>query len=105
MTYRIVYGLLYLLSMLPLRVLYLFSDFVYILLYKVVGYRKKVVRNNLQLAFPEKSVAERELIEKQFYRNFIDNFIETLKLLSGGSKVANDDFVVDGKQAPVSTRP
>ena len=96
MTYRIVYGLLYLLSMLPLRVLYLFSDFVYILLYKVVGYRKKVVRNNLQLAFPQKSVAERELIEKQFYRNFIDNFIETLKLLSGGSKFANDHFVVDG---------
>ncbi|HUQ66539.1 MAG TPA: lysophospholipid acyltransferase family protein, partial [Flavitalea sp.] len=56
--------------------------------YHVLGYRKQVVRHNLLIAFPEKTEEERKRIEKQFYKNFIDNFIETLKLLSGGSKFA-----------------
>jgi KDO2-lipid IV(A) lauroyltransferase len=96
MTYRIVYGLLYFLSMLPLRLLYIFSDGIYFLLYHVIGYRKEVVRKNLQLAFPEKTSEERKRIEKQFYKNFIDNFIETLKLLSGGEKFAVKHFQADG---------
>jgi Kdo2-lipid IVA lauroyltransferase/acyltransferase len=96
MMYRIVYGLLYLLSMLPLRMLYIFSDSFYFLLYHIVGYRKNVVRSNLEIAFPEKSVEERRKIEKHFYKNFIDNFIETLKLLSGGSKFAVEHFHTDG---------
>lgn len=96
MTYRIVYGLLYLLSMLPLRILYIISDAFYFLLYHIIGYRKDVVRKNLELAFPEKSREERKGIEKRFYKNFIDNFIETLKLLSGGSKFAVEHFHTDG---------
>jgi KDO2-lipid IV(A) lauroyltransferase len=40
------------------------------------GYRKDIVMNNLGIAFPEKTTAEREQIAKQFYRNLIDNFIE-----------------------------
>jgi KDO2-lipid IV(A) lauroyltransferase len=95
MMYRIVYGLLYLLSMLPIRILYILSDGVYFLLYHIVGYRKVVVRNNLANAFPEKSADERKRIEKQFYKNFIDNFIETLKLLSGGKKFAAEHFSLD----------
>lgn len=96
MAYRIVYGLLYAMSLLPLGVLFIFSDGVYFLIYHVFGYRKKVVRQNLEIAFPEKSAAERKNIEKQFYKNFIDNFIETLKLLSGGSQFANKHFETDG---------
>jgi len=95
MMYRIVYDLLYLLSMLPLRILYILSDSIYFLLYHIIGYRKEVVRDNLANAFPDKSVEERKHIEKQFYKNFIDNFIETLKLLSGGKKFAADHFTVD----------
>jgi KDO2-lipid IV(A) lauroyltransferase len=95
MMYRIVYGLLYLLSMPPLKVLYIFSDGIYFLLYHIIGYRKEVVRNNLLIAFPHKSDQERKRIEKQFYKNFIDNFIETLKLLSGGSKFALKHFTTD----------
>jgi Kdo2-lipid IVA lauroyltransferase/acyltransferase len=93
--YRIVHGLLYLISLLPLRVLYIFSDGVYFLIYHVFGYRKSVVRANLAIAFPEKSLAERKKIEKKFYRNFIDNFIETLKLLSGGEQFATKHFKAD----------
>jgi len=95
MMYPLVYGLLYLLSLLPLRVLYILSDGIYFILYRLAGYRKTVVRNNLKNAFPEKSHEERIRIEKQFYKNFIDNFIETLKLLSGGKKFADRHFTVD----------
>lgn len=95
MMYHIVYGFLYLLSMLPLKMLYIFSDGIYFLVYHIMGYRKDVVRKNLEIAFPEKSIEEKKKIEKQFFKNFIDNFIETLKLLSGGSKFATKHFFTD----------
>lgn len=84
--YHLLYGFLYLFSLLPWRVLYLLSDGVYVLLYHVFKYRKKVVLSNLQLAFPDKPVGERIEIAKEFYKNFIDSFIETLKFLSISDK-------------------
>lgn len=84
--YYLFYGLLKLLSFLPLRVLYLLSDFVYLLLFYVFGYRKDVVMNNLAIAFPEKSEAERRKIMKEFYHNFCDTFIELIKLFSWDEK-------------------
>jgi len=93
--YYLTYSLLYLLSLLPMPVLYLFSDGIYFLLYYVFGYRKKVVMVNLEIAFPEKSVKERTAIAKKFYRNFVDNFIETIKLLSAGSEWIKKHFVMD----------
>ena len=80
--YYLVYGFLYLISLLPFFILYLFSDLIYLLLYRVFGYRRKVVMDNLAIAFPEKTVAERKKIAAAFYRNFVDTFIETIKLLS-----------------------
>ena len=80
--YYVVFGLLYLLSLLPLKVLYLISDFFYVLVFYVLGYRKKVVLQNLTTAFPEKTEAERLRIAKNFYRNFTDTFIETIKCIS-----------------------
>jgi len=96
MMYYLVYIPLYLLSLLPLKILYLLSDGVYGLLYYIIGYRKEVVRYNLRIAFPEKTDRERGKIEKQFYKNFVDNFIETLKLFSGGGKFAAKHFIADG---------
>lgn len=93
--YYLVYITLYLLSLLPLRVLYVLSDFLAFLLYYVFGYRKKVVLDNLAIAFPEKTQAERIKIAKRFYRNFVDNFIETIKLLSAGKKFITNHFVID----------
>ena len=95
MMYHIVYSLLYLLSMLPLRILFVLSDGIYFLLYHIFGYRKEVVRKNLEIAFPEKTPEERKRIEKQFYKNFVDNFIETLKIISGGTKFAVKHFTLD----------
>lgn len=80
--YRFLYGLLYLLSLLPWALLYTIGDGLYLLLYYIIGYRRKVVKSNLQMAFPEKSADERKRIEKAFYHNFIDQFIETLKMIS-----------------------
>lgn len=95
--YYFVYGLLYLLSLLPLRVLYLFSDFAYIIIYYVAGYRKEVVQKNLSIAFPEKTEEERREIIKKFYRNFTDNFIETIKLISAGKNFIEKHFTGDVK--------
>lgn len=80
--YYLVYGFLYLVSLLPFFILYGIGDVICIMMYHVFGYRKDVVMNNLAIAFPEKSMAEREGIATQFYKNFVDTFIETIKLLS-----------------------
>lgn len=59
--------------------LYGLSDFLYFLLYKVIGYRKKVVQNNLRNSFPEKSAEELKTIEKKFYQYLFDIFLEGIK--------------------------
>ena len=87
--YYIVYGLLYTFSLLPLRVLYLVSDLAYFILYYVAGYRQELVLNNLLIAFPEKSGEERKKIAKQFYLNFTDTFIESIKMIS----ISKDEVV------------
>src|SRR3546814_19941567 len=73
---------IYLLSLLPFRVLYVLSDLGYVLLYHIIGYRKAVVFNNLKNAFPEKSKEERRQIERKFYRFLPDLLVEAIKLRS-----------------------
>lgn len=73
---------LYLISILPPWLLYGFSDVVCFLVYDVAGYRKGVVRTNLQRSFPEKSDAERKLIMRRFYHYLCDLFLETFKTLT-----------------------
>lgn len=80
--YYLLYAFFYLVSLLPMWVLYLFSDLMYAIVYHGIGYRKNVVKENLKVAFPEKSESERLKIERKFYQNMIDSFIETIKLLS-----------------------
>jgi KDO2-lipid IV(A) lauroyltransferase len=80
--YYIVYGFLWLVSLLPYRVLYFISDGIYLLVYYGFKYRKDLVMNNLQIAFPEKSVEERTKIAKGFYHNLIDSFLESIKFIT-----------------------
>lgn len=80
--YYIIYGILYLFSLLPFTILYFISDAIYGFVYYILKYRRDIVASNLKLAFPEKPEAERKKIAKKFYHNLIDTFIETLKLLS-----------------------
>ena len=80
-TFYITYTLCWLISLLPLRVLYLFSDLLYVIIYYLIGYRKKVVFINLQNSFPEKSREEIKKIAKGFYKHFADVLIEIIKLI------------------------
>ncbi|MDO4511841.1 MAG: lysophospholipid acyltransferase family protein [Bacteroidales bacterium] len=73
--------MLHLLAFMPWWWIWLNSDVLYFLIYHVVGYRRKVVHQNLVECFPEKSEEEIKRIEKQFYLNFTDYFFETIKML------------------------
>jgi len=81
-SYCVALPFIYLLSLLPFRVLYLVSDIFFVFLYHVIGYRRKVVFTNLKNSFPEKSDAELNAICKDFYRYFCDLFLETFKTLT-----------------------
>lgn len=89
----LVYPLLWGVSRLPFSLLYILSDGVYILLYRVIGYRKKVVRHNLALVFPEKKTQERLQIEKKFYKHLCDLFLEMIKTMGISNKALQKRFV------------
>ena len=76
---KVISGTLYLFSLLPFWFLYLLSDFLYVLIYSVFGYRKKMVFQNLQNSFPEKSSEEIHTIAKQYYRYLPDIIVEAVK--------------------------
>lgn len=80
--YRIVYSFFYLVSLLPYRLLYGISDVFYLIVYRLVGYRRRLVRKNLLTSFPEMTDGERRRTERQFYHWLCDYFVETVKLLS-----------------------
>lgn len=82
LVYLIVYPFLWCISMLPFPILYFFSDFVYIILYRIIGYRKKTVRANIALALPHLSSKERLIIEKKFYHHLCDMFLEMVKTMN-----------------------
>jgi KDO2-lipid IV(A) lauroyltransferase len=82
LVYIIAYPFLWLISILPFRIFYWFSDFVYFLVYHVIGYRRKVVRANLALTLPHLSDAERKEIERKFYQHMCDMFLEMIKTMS-----------------------
>jgi Kdo2-lipid IVA lauroyltransferase/acyltransferase len=84
--YLLVYPILWLISILPFPVLYLFSDFVCFIMYRIVKYRKKVVRKNITLALPHLSEKERKVIERKFYSHLCDLFLEMIKTLSISQK-------------------
>ena len=79
--YWLVYSGMWLFSALPFRILYLLSDFNYLLMYRIGRYRRKVVRENLKKSFPEKDKKERLQIERRFYRYLSDYMLEDLKML------------------------
>lgn len=80
--YCIVFTIWYLISLLPLKLLYVLSDGLFYLVYYVVKYRRPLVRKNLTDSFPEKSLDEIVEIERGFYSWFCDYIVETLKLFT-----------------------
>lgn len=76
---KILFNIVLLISRLPLKVLYLFADVVFFLIFHIVGYRKKIVKINLNKSFPDKSEDEILKIRKQFFKNLSDYIVETIK--------------------------
>ncbi|WP_298883270.1 lysophospholipid acyltransferase family protein [uncultured Polaribacter sp.] len=86
LAFILVYPIIWLVSRLPMRVLYILSDFFYVIIYYVFKYRKQVVLQNISYAFPEKSEKEKNKIAKGFYKHFTDIFIESVKSFSMSEK-------------------
>lgn len=86
LVYILIYPFLWLISILPFRLLYLVSDGLYVLLYYLVGYRKKVVQDNLKLVFPDKPDSEIVAIKKKFYKHFCDMIVEAIKSITISEK-------------------
>lgn len=82
LVYIIVYPFLWVISILPFRLLYTVSDVLYIILYYILGYRKKVVNENLKLVFPKTSDAEIKRITKAFYKHLCDMILEAAKSMT-----------------------
>jgi KDO2-lipid IV(A) lauroyltransferase len=82
LVFILVYPFLWFISILPYRLFYWFSDGICFVVYRIVGYRKKVVRDNLELVFPEKSAQEIKALEIAFYKHFCDMFLEMVKTMN-----------------------
>ena len=91
--YLIAYPFLWCISILPFSVLYLFSDFIYLIIYYVIGYRKKTVRENIALVLPNLSERERLMIEKKSYHHLCDMFLEMIKTMTISEAEMNKRFV------------
>lgn len=93
--YYLTLPLIYLLSILPFWALYIIADGFYLLIYKLLGYRKKIVLQNLRNSFPEKSEEEIRKIAKRFYHYFCDLILETIKTLTISAKSARKHVLLD----------
>ena len=87
--YYLFYVANWVITLLPLKVLYLLSDFAFIFIYYFPGYRRNVVATNLKNSFPEKTPGELKEIERKFYHHLCDIFIETFKL----THLSNDSIM------------
>lgn len=98
--YILLYTWVKLHALLPMRVLYLLSDILYLLVYRVAKYRLKVVRSNMRASFADMPEKEMRRMEKTFYHHFCDYVVETLKLMHVSEKeiqrrayVTNPEFI------------
>ena len=82
LVFLLVYPFLWLISILPFRLFYLLSDLVFLITFYVVGYRRKTVKENLRLVFPEKQEKEIGIITRRFYRHMVDMFLEMIKSIT-----------------------
>ncbi|NEU09628.1 lysophospholipid acyltransferase family protein [Flavihumibacter sp. R14] len=84
--------LLYIVSLLPFALIYMISDLLYITMYRVFGYRKKVVFENLRKSFPDKSEDDIKNIAEKFYRFLCDQIMESAKMLTISEKTVRKRF-------------
>lgn len=85
---------IYSISLLPHRILYFLSDIIFYIIYDLIGYRKKVVYDNLKNSFPEKSEEEILKIQKDFFKNLVDVMLETVKEFTISKRQMKKHFVI-----------
>tara|TARA_R110000868_G_scaffold39598_3_gene137781 strand:- start:5360 stop:6241 length:882 start_codon:yes stop_codon:yes gene_type:complete len=94
LVFILLYPILWFISILPYTPFYLLSDIVFFLVYRVAGYRKKVVFNNLKLVFPDKNDKELKEIMVGFYKHLCDTFMEMIKTMNLSKKEFKERFEV-----------
>jgi KDO2-lipid IV(A) lauroyltransferase len=92
------YALNWVFTLLPLRILYIFSDFLFLVLYYFPSYRRSVVFENLRNSFPQKTEKELKDIERKFYKHLADIFIETLKMAHISPEEMKKRFVLSNPE-------
>lgn len=93
LAYILIYPFLWLVSILPFRLLYAFSDFLYFFIYRIFGYRTNTVKNNLDLVFPDKTDVEKKQIMKTFYHHLCDMVVESIKSMTISESEMKKRFV------------
>ena len=93
-----IYPLLLFISILPFKVLYFISDLIFYLSYYIIGFRRKIVRKNLELSKVAKSNNDLIRIEKEFYKHFTDVFFEMLKFYSISPKEMKKRFYIENPE-------
>lgn len=99
LAYMAAYPVIRTVSILPFPLLYLLSDCIYVLVYYVIGYRKKTVRANMRRTLPHLSIEELHKTEKKFYHHFCDSFLEMIKTLGMSPREVAERFVVTNPEA------
>ncbi|MDI5896319.1 lysophospholipid acyltransferase family protein [Flavobacterium algoritolerans] len=94
LVFILTFPFLWIISILPFRIFYWFSDFIYLIVYYIIGYRKKTVKENLALALPLLSDKERLVIERKSYHHLCDMFLEMIKTMTISADEMNKRFVV-----------
>lgn len=94
LAFVLIYPFLWVISILPHRLFYGFSDIAFFFVYHVFGYRRKVVQNNLNLVFPNKPEEEINRIEKEFYKHLCDTFLEMVKTMNLSKKAVAKKYRV-----------
>ena len=97
--FYILHAFIWIITWLPLRVLYLISDLCFPMVYYIVGYRKKVVRLNLSKSFPEKTIKELRSIERRYYHFLCDLIVETIYEMHIGEKEIESRMTYGNLQA------
>ncbi len=94
LVFILTFPFLWIISILPFRIFYWFSDCIYLVVYYIIGYRKKTVKENLALALPHLSDKERLEIEKKSYHHLCDMFLEMVKTMTISSEEMNKRFSI-----------
>lgn len=92
------YFLIIPISLLPFSIIYIISDLIYVIIYYLITYRKNIVINNLQNAFPKKSKEEIKKITKSFYRHFSDLGLEIIKGFTISAKQLSERLIIENPQ-------